>query len=278
MSQVLAHVSHTVDQRRNLDGFPKAGEVIEMKPSRELSLQESRVFNLLIENAGEKAVSDEWHEIAIGKLRGDHKGSERVRDVVRNLMLTLVEFPVKDRNGLPAIQTTALLSDNVATIDENDHRAILRYRFTETMREIIKKSRYWGRLKGYVIFAFSSKYALSLYEAGCLRINRQADQEFFTVADFRQMMGVPKGKYPGFAQFRQWVIEPAVLEVNGLSDFMMQIEPVREGGFVRGKLKGFNVYWRKKDRAEWKTALEELGRPRVGRKDRLKETVDTVVY
>ena len=82
---------------------------------------------------------DKWHEIPMQQLRGPkHQSSDRVRDSIKRLMMTLVEMPVRDRNGLAAVQTTALLSENIATIDENDPRAILRYKLTETMRAIVK--------------------------------------------------------------------------------------------------------------------------------------------
>lgn len=273
----MTHIARTIDQRKNKDGFPKAGELVELKPSQELTLQDSRIFNLLIENAGPNISKDIWHEIAMQKLRGPkRKGSERVRDSVKRLMTTLVELPAVDRNGLAAIRTTALLSDNIATIDEDDPRAVLRYKLTETLREIVHNSKYWARLKGFVIFAFGSKYALSLYEAICLRVNRKADQEFFTVQQFRDLLHVPPGKYPGFSQFRQSVIEVALTEINGLSDFMVEIVPEREGGGLRGKLKGYTVAWRRKDHEEWKAALDELMRPRVGRKERLLGIVEQI--
>jgi len=268
----------TIDQRRNTAGFPKAAELIEMKPTKELSLQGGRIFNALIENAVGQLGEDVEHEVAVMKLRGlTHKGSERVHDSVKALMTTLIEIPTTDKNGLPAILTTQLLTENTITIDENDPRAILKYRLTPTIRKIIKDSKRWGRLKGYVVYAFSSKYALALYEAVCVRINLQKDHQFFTVEEFRRLLGVPDGQYASFVHLRQRVIEQAVLEVNGLSDFMAEIEPVREGGFVRGKLKGFNLYWRKKDNDEWKQALDELGRPKVGRRERLEGSVDRIV-
>ena len=273
----MAHTPRTIDQRKNKDGFPKAGELVELKPSQELTLQDSRIFNLLIENAGPGIAKDAWHEIAIQKLRGPkHRGSERVRDSVKRLMMTLVELPAVDRNGLPAIRTTALLSDNIATIDEDDPRAVLRYKLTETLREIVHNSKYWARLKGFVIFAFGSKYALALYEAVCLRVNRQADREFFTVQQFRDLLHVPAGKYLPFSQLRHWVISPALVEVNGLSDFVVLVPPEREGGGVRGKLKGFSVEWRRKEPDEWGAALDELARPRVGRKERLLGLVEEI--
>jgi len=268
----------TIDQRRNAAGFPKAAELIEMKPTKEISLQGGRIFNALIENAVGQLGDDVEHEVAVIKLRGlTHKGSERVHDSVKALMTTLIEIPTFDKNGLPAILTTQLLTENTITVDENDPKAILKYRLTPTIRKIIQDSKRWGRLKGYVVYAFSSKYALALYEAVCVRINLQKDHQFFTVDDFRQLLNVPDGKYREPFNLKKWVIEPAILEVNGLSDFMAEIEPVREGGFVRGKLKGFNLYWRRKDTDEWKQALDELGRPKIGRRERLEGSVETVI-
>lgn len=277
-SKPPAHIPHTIDQRRNADGFPKARELIEMKPSQELSLQDRRIFNQLIENAVSVLDKDMEHEIAVSKLRGNlHKGSERIHDSIKTLMTTLIEIPALDDNGLPAIRRTQLLVDTLVTIDEEDPRAVLKYRLTPTLRAIIKDSRRWGRLKGYVVYAFSSKYALALYEAVCARINLQMDTEFFPVEKFRGLLDVPEGKYSAFVHLRQRVLDAAVLEVNGLSEFMVEIEPVRKGGLQRGKLTGFNLIWREKTREEWAAALDELGRSRVGRRERLLDTVETVI-
>lgn len=273
----MKHSPRTIDQRKNSDGFPKAGELIAMKPSQELSLQDARIFNVLIENAAGSITSDRWHEITMQKLRGPkHQSSDRVRDSIKRLMTTLVEMPVRDRNGLAAVQTTPLLSENIATVDENDPRAILRYKLTETMRAIVENSKYWGRLKGYVIYAFSSRYALALYEAICLRINLEQDRQFLTVDQFRDLMQVGAGKYPTFPPLRQKVIDPALVEVNGLSDFTVTIEAVREGGMQRGKLKGFELAWRKKEADEWNAALTELQRHHLGRRARLLGLVEFV--
>ena len=273
-----AKIPQTVAQRRNLDGFPKAAELIEMKPSQELSLQDGRIFNALIDNAIGKLGDDTDHEISVRTLRGlNHKGSERVRDSVKALMTTLIEIPVQDQNGLPAVLRTQLLTENTLTFNEDDPCAVLRYRLTPTLRKIIQDSKRWGRLKGFVVYAFSSKYALALYEALAVRINLHKDEQFFTVKEFRILLGVPDGKYPRYPQLKQWVLDPAVLEVNGLSDFMTEITPEREGGGVRGKLKGFTLRWRKKTNEEWKQSLDELSRARVGRRQRLEGTVERVV-
>lgn len=272
------HVPKTVNQRRNSDGFPKARELIEMRPTKDLSLEQRRTYNLLIENAVGALDQDIEHEISVLDLRGGlHKGSERVRDSVKALMTTTVDFKTKDKNGLPAIRSTQLLVDTLVTIDEDDPRAILRYRFTKTMRQLMQNSTKWGRLKGYVLYAFTAKYSSPLYEGIAARINMDKCEEFFTLEEFRELLDVPKGKYPKYPQLKQKVIDPAFLEVNGLSDFVVDVAVKRKGGTQRGKIEGFTVGWRKKTADEWYEVTEELLRSKTGRTQRLKGTVEYVV-
>ena len=246
---------------------------------QELSLQDRRVFNVLIEEAGPEIHLDKWHEVSLLKLRGSsYKSNERISDSIDRLMCTLVKIPAKDSSGLDAIQTTVLIAENLQTIDETDRRAVLRYKMTETMRNILANSRYWGRLKGFIVFSFSSKYALALYEALCLRVNLQVSEQTFTVEEFRRLLDVGKGKLTGYPQLNQSAIQPAVFEVNGLSDFVVEIEAIRDGGSRRGRLTGFRVAWRRKSKDEWQAALSELLRTKLGRKARLSGTVDQIQF
>jgi hypothetical protein len=214
----------------------------------------------------------------MARLRGPtHKGAERVGDSVKALMTTLVEVPVplEGQRGMLAMQ---LLGPTTRTIDEDSPNAVLVYEFSAQLRLIIQDSRYWGRIKSHVMFAFSSKYALALYEAVCLRANLRVSEQAFSVDDFRALLGVEAGKLPLFKSLKQRVLDPAVAEVNALSDFNVEIEPLREGGLQRGKLTGFRLRWEKKSGDEWRAVLDELMRPKVGRKARIRGKVDDVVY
>jgi hypothetical protein len=269
-------MSLAVDQRSNADGFVKPGELVTIRGGADLSLQDRRIFNLLIENAWSEIAEDKEHRIAIAKLRGPrHKGGERVADSIKALMTTLVEVPTT-LNGEPAIFTTLLLVDTTRTIDENSPSALLLYHFPKGMREIIRQSQHWGRIKAYVMFAFTSKYALTLYEVLCLRANLRVNEQRFSVEAFRDLLGVEKGKLPLYKSLKQRVLDPAIEEINALSDFNVEIEAVREGGMLRGKLTGFRLRWEKKSQEEWRAALDELLRPTVGRRARIKGTVETV--
>ena len=264
-------MARTLAQRENSDGFVKAGELIELRQSGPLTLHDRRVLNLLVRWAGPRIAEDVPHLIPMRELRGSHKGEERVVESIVRLMGTIVEIPTLDSKGRRATRRTQLLADTTTTDDESNPAGEVRYSFSRTMREIFQSSNYWGRIKPSVMFAFSSKYALTLYETLCLRRNLDKNEWEFSVEDFRQVLGVEDGKLEGFPQLKQCAITPAVEEINALSDFKVAIEPIRVGGTPRGKLVGFRVRWERKEPDEWLATLDELARPKAGRKARLTE-------
>jgi hypothetical protein len=270
-------VSRAVEQKKNLDGFVKPGELVEVRAGSALSLQDRRIFNLLIEHAWSEIGENKTHRIAIARLRGPrHESGDRVAESVDTLMTTLVKVPTT-LNGEPAVLTMQLLGPTTQTIDENSPNALLEYKFPDELRQVIQQSRYWGRIKSYVMFAFTSKYALALYEAVCLRGNLRVNEQNFSVDDFRTLLGVEPGKLMEARSLKQWVIGPAVTEVNALSDFNVEIEMLREGGPSRGKVTGFRLWWEKKSQEEWRAVLDELNRPKVGRRARIRGKVEAVM-
>ena len=58
--------------------------------------------------------------------------------------------------------------------------------------------------------------------------------------------------------FLRRVVDPAMLEVNGLSDLKVVVVPVREGGPKRGKVTGFLLEWDHKTADEMAAAAAEL--------------------
>ena len=271
-------MSRAIAQKTSRDGFVKPGELIEVRQSTELSLHDRRVFNLLIENAWSEIGADRLHRIELWRLRGPrHESGDRVAESVRQLMTTVVAVPVKDPAGAPAMMETTLLSEVTRTIDESSDKGVLIYGFSKALREIICNSGYWGRIKAVVMFAFSSKYSLALYEALCLRANLQVNEQEISLEDFREMLGIEDGVLDRPPDLLRRTVTPSVEEINGLSDFNIEIELIRQGGALRGKLIGFRLRWQKKEREEWRAVLDELMRPRVGRKARIKGKVEILV-
>lgn len=267
----------TIDQKPNGDEFAKARELIEVRGTGGLSLQDRRIMNVLYANAGPRLCDDVMHVISIAELRGTHKGGERVKDSIIRLMKTVVEMPTKDDSGEPATRLVQILSDSTVSDNDNNPNGQVKYSFSPKMREIIKDSTLWGRVRSAVVFAFTSKYALALYELITARINlKHVWQEEFKVDDLRALLGVPEGKLERIPNLLQRVIQPAVLEVSGLADFGVKIETVRKGGQQRGLVVAFRVSWWRKELPDLQAAYRELNRVRVGRMARLRGNVDLV--
>lgn len=239
----------TIDQKPNGDDFAKAQELIEVRGTEALTLQDRRIINLLYANAGARICDDVRHVISIAELRGNHKGGERVKDTIDRLMNLPVSVPDLDQKGNQAYTETRILAGRTITVDEDNPSGQVIYSFSKEMRDIIRDSTLWGRVRRAVIFAFTSKYALALYELITARINlTHVWQEEVSVDDLRAILGVKNGCLTRVPNLLQRVIEPAVLEVNGLADFGVAIVPIRKGGQQRGLVTGFKIAWRKKTR------------------------------
>ena len=266
----------TIEQRSTPhEGFAKAGELIEIRGTGSLTLHDRRIYNLLLERAGPHLVEDVKHTAPIRGLRGSHKGAERVKDSIIRLMQTVVEVPTTGRNGKPATKRAQLLSDTTTSDDDDDPTGEVVYSLTPNMREIIASSTHWGRIRGQVMFAFTSKYSLALYEIISMRVNLQyKDGQVFELSEFRELLGVPREILQRTPDLLRRVIHPAELEVSKLAEFGVTIEPIRQGGTMRGAVTGFRVLWWKKDIGELKSAFVELKRSKVGRLPRLRSTAE----
>ena len=87
--------------------------------------------------------------------------------------------------------------------------------------------------------------------------------------------GCSKGTYAKGDNFRKFVVEPAVLEVNGLSELNCAIKLHR--AHSRAPVKEVLIGWEKKTPDQYREAYRELQRSKLGRKARLRgEVVETI--
>ena len=120
----------------------------------------------------------------------------------------------------------------------------------------------------------TSKYAIGLYELLQLRANMERSIETFPIERFRELMGVPPETYARADNFQRKVIDPALLEVNGLSDMGVEIELERLHS--RAPIQAVTIAWWRKTGDEFRGAIEERNRSKLGRMARLKGLVETV--
>jgi plasmid replication initiation protein len=131
----------------------------------------------------------------------------------------------------------------------------------------------WGRIKAEVFCAMKSKYAMALYEMLELRRNLDRCVETFTVDRFRELLGVKADTYKLGPDFQRFVVDPAVLEVNGLSDLGVKIQLDRKHS--RAPIHAATMAWWRKSAEEMAAAIQERNRSKVGRMARLRGAVET---
>jgi len=244
----------------------KPGELIDVLDMA-LTLSDRRIYNLLIANAWDKIGEDTTHCIAKADLRGTHEGGERLADSIDRLMRTIVRVRVM-QDQRTAVMKVTLLSQ---TTEHDDAAGLLYYRFDADLRQIILDSRVFGRLRKEVMFAFTSKYALALYEIGEKRRNLQFRwTEVFDLGELRELLGVKPDELMTFGNFNAWCLKPAAKEVNGLADFSVAFRPVKTGR----KVTGVQLAWWRKSEDELRAVFAEVRRHRAGRRARLNGTVE----
>lgn len=260
-----AFVVRTIDQRPAPGSMIKPGELIDVLDMA-LTLSDRRIYNLLIASAWDKIGDDTTHCVAKADLRGNHEGGERLADSIDRLMRTIVRVRVV-QDGRAAIMKVTLLS---RTTEHDDAAGLLYYRFDADLRQIILDSRVFGRLRKEVMFAFTSKYALALYEIGEKRRNLQFRwSEVFNVGELRELLGVKSDELTTFGNFNAWCLKPAAKEVNNLADFSVAFRPVKTGR----KVTGVQLAWWRKNEDELRAAFSEVRRHRVSRRVRLSGTI-----
>ncbi|MFC7705532.1 replication initiation protein [Plastorhodobacter daqingensis] len=254
----------TVDIRPNSESMIKPGELVDLIEVTPLSLSDRRIYNQLLENAWDAIDKPVSHIIAKSALRGSHNSNDRVGESLERLMSAIVKVAVI-WDGEPAVERVQLLGGN---IEANRADGLVEYEIPARLRRIIGNSTVFARLQREVMFALSSKYALTLYEMVQKRGNlRWRSSEKFSLDALRGVLGVPRGKLTSWSNLKLRAIDPAVAEVNALSDFMVAIDPIKTGRSVTHvELR----WWRKDDEAAG-AAGRALQFSKVGRKVRAEE-------
>jgi len=280
----MAIVSRTAEQKTNHLGFPKPGELIEMTGTHALEASDRAILNLLYQHAHDSGKlleqNAEW-EIPLATVRqafSRHESSDRLRDSLTRLMSVKVNvaYVADIGDGVEGpeqrVVITGLFDFFDVSAKELAKRATLRYGLPRKLAPILESSGRWGRIKAEIVCSMTSKYAIALYELIQLRANMEKAVETFPIDRFRELLGVPPGTYVRGDNFQRKVLDPAVLEVNGLSDMSLQIELERLHS--RAPIHAVTLGWWRKSGDEFRAAMQERGRSKVGRMARLRGQVE----
>lgn len=249
----------------------KPREIIGIAGMETWSLVDRRCWNLLLLNAWGDKLEDPTASftIPIRELRGLHDSNDRVRSCLRKLQTTLVSARLA--NG--QTRTVQLLGSTDLS-DDDRVEGELRYDFHPKLVPLLRESEIYARMETKLISSFTSKYGLALYEAISARIQLRMAAEIITIEELREWLGVEKSKLGRWADLNRKAVQVALNEVNGLSPYSVDIEPIKRGR----KTAEVKVSWAKKEPfspAE-QAAAREVNRAKVGRKARLNGTTEKI--
>jgi hypothetical protein len=267
-----------VEVKSNLSGFPKPGEIIEMVGAHQLEAPDRAIFNLLYQHAHDSGnildPAAKW-EVPVAQIKqalSKHEGSDRLWASLNRLQSVKVQICKTEINGngakITSRESMVLLDFFKITANEFKNKTTLAYRLPRDLTPIIETSGKWGRIKAEIVCSMTSKYGIALYELTQLRANLERKEEKFSVERLRELLGVDPDVHKRADNLVRKVVEPAIWQVNGLSDMSVKVEILRRN--ARARVSGFKLKWWRKSVEEFQAAMAERNRSKVGRMARLK--------
>lgn len=260
---------------RMVDRKPLPGEVLKprelievvVKGAGKLTLEDKRLFNLLLRHAWGELLEHPGHtfEIPLSKLRdhGDEGGkNDRIEESIARLMSVVVIAPTATGGQV----FMHLLGRT--ELEPHVRGGVIAYRFDKKLAALMRDSTVFAKLDIEVMQGFSSKYALALYELVSRRIRmKHVTQEEFQVDDLRALLGVEEGRYGLYQNLRMRVLEPALREVSTMTPYDVSLTPKRRGRKVVSLVLGWNVKTEDDKKAAY-TALKRTLSDRSAMKSR----------
>lgn len=196
--------------------------------SRRMTLSQRKLLNIFVWNYYKNADSKrETYRIPIELvsryLNETKRNDKRLIETAKRIKELNVEWDLL-HDGTRRIGFTSPISE-AELIDKGDIK-YLEYVIPPKMRILLENRDIYTILNLEVIRLFRCKYSESLYE-NCRRFLGVGSTGWFTLDLFKKLVGYD-GPYT-FANFRRFVIDRAVQEVNDLSDIYVEPEYKKQG-------------------------------------------------
>ena len=210
------------------DEFIKASPAIQIQGN--ITHLQRRAWNVLLANAYDELPNKEIHRVSVAelteKLGFTSRNQDHLKEMLKALTECLVEWNTLGKDKKQVWGVAALLAS--AEIE----KGICTYAFAPHLRLKLYNPRVYAKLNLRLQNRFSDRHALILWEV-CFdyfdTARSYGETPFIPLEKFRELMGVADDKYPAFKTLNQYVIKPAVKEINTLTNFVVEVEQKRKG-------------------------------------------------
>ena len=208
--------------------FIKASPAIQIQ-SKMLLLQH-RTWNVLLANAYDELPHTDIHSVSMvelaAKLDFNSGNLAYLKEVLEALVDCTVKWNILEKDkevewGVASLLANAKIRDGICT-----------YSFAPELRYKLYNPRIYAKLNLRRQNKFRSQYALIVWEV-CFDYfdmsRNRGETPFIPLEKFRELIGMAPDEYPAFKSLNQWVIKPAVQEINDLTHFFVEVEQKRIG-------------------------------------------------
>ncbi|MDE0397731.1 MAG: replication initiation protein [Candidatus Poribacteria bacterium] len=219
----------------------KISEVIKASPAIQIqskvSLLQRRAWNVLLANAYNELPTADIHRVSVvelaAKLGYNSNDLDYLKETLEALGACQVKWNLlnkdkKEKWGFANLLASAEIENGICT-----------YAFAPHLRRQLHNPRIYAKLNLRLQNQFKSQYALVLWEVCFDYFDTDRDHgetPFIPLETFRELMGIEAGEYRTFKALSQFVIKPAIQEINDLTDYHVEVEQKRHGRRI-GELK-----------------------------------------
>ena len=208
--------------------FIKASPAIQIQSK--MMLLQHRTWNVLLANAYDELPHTDIHSVSMvelaAKLDFNSGNLAYLKEVLEALVDCTVKWNILEKDkevewGVASLLANAKIRDGICT-----------YSFAPELRYKLYNPRIYAKLNLRLQNKFRSQYALILWEV-CFDYfdmsRNRGETPFIPLEKFRELIGMAPDEYPAFKSLNQWVIKPAVQEINDLTRFFVEVEQKRIG-------------------------------------------------
>lgn len=197
-----------------------------------ITLLQRRAWNVLLANAYDELPTKDRHAIRVvdlaRTLEFNSDNDEYIKIALEALVGCKLKWNLLDKDGHMEWGVAALLAGAKIV------RGICTYTYEPMLRERLYNPSMYARLSLLLQNRFESKHSLSLWELCTDYLGSKRDYgetPWIPLEDFRKLMGVADSQYYAalFKKLKEKVIDPAIAEINHVSDFNVTVEYRRVG-------------------------------------------------
>ena len=212
----------------NINQVIKASPAIQIQGK--MTHLQRRAWNILLANAYNELPNKEIHSVSVAELAAklgfDSKNEDYLKEALKALRNCEVEWNLlrKDKEqewGVAGLLAEAKIKNGICT-----------YAFAPTLRHKLHNPRIYTKLNLRLQNQFKGQYALILWEVCFDYYDTDRDEgetAFIPLETFRELMGIEADEYTTFKSLNQWVIKPAIKEINELTNYFVEVEHKRIG-------------------------------------------------